>query len=143
MKTRIIMLLAVVSLLSCKQDDQSAGLEYMPDMYQSPAVEYYGESHELPVDEAIKFNPSDDQIASGEEMYNIFCAVCHGEDGDGKGSVPATGKFPQPPAYADLLPGEVYNIIRNGKNAMPSYAYQLTEKESWNITAYVLDLQYN
>jgi mono/diheme cytochrome c family protein len=40
--------------------------------------------------------PRDAHIASGEEMYRTYCAVCHGIDG--KGGAPAT------PALRDQVP---------------------------------------
>mgnify|MGYP000429182329 CR=1 FL=1 len=33
---------AVLALSSCKEDPNSPGVEYMPDMYRSPSLEYYG-----------------------------------------------------------------------------------------------------
>ncbi len=39
--------------------------------------------------------------ASGEEMFNTYCAVCHGKDGKGDG--PAASEFKIPPANLTLL----------------------------------------
>jgi len=39
--------------------------------------------------------------ASGEEMFNTYCAVCHGRDAKGDG--PASGEFKIPPANLTLL----------------------------------------
>jgi hypothetical protein len=39
--------------------------------------------------------------ASGEEMFNTYCAVCHGKDAKGDG--PAAGEFKIPPANLTLL----------------------------------------
>jgi mono/diheme cytochrome c family protein len=38
---------------------------------------------------------------SGEEMFNTYCAVCHGKDGKGDG--PAASEFKIPPANLTLL----------------------------------------
>jgi len=39
--------------------------------------------------------------ASGEEMFNTYCAVCHGKSGKGDG--PAAPEFKTPPANLTLL----------------------------------------
>jgi len=39
--------------------------------------------------------------ASGEEMFNTYCAVCHGKSARGDG--PAAGEFKIPPANLTLL----------------------------------------
>jgi mono/diheme cytochrome c family protein len=39
--------------------------------------------------------------ASGEEMFNTYCAVCHGKGGKGDG--PAASEFKIPPANLTLL----------------------------------------
>src|SRR5579863_4864920 len=39
--------------------------------------------------------------ASGEEMFNTYCAVCHGKSGRGDG--PAASEFKIPPANLTLL----------------------------------------
>ena len=39
--------------------------------------------------------------ASGEEMFNTYCAVCHGKSGKGDG--PAASEFKIPPANLTLL----------------------------------------
>jgi mono/diheme cytochrome c family protein len=143
MKLRIIYLLGllVLGISSCTTDANSPGIEYMPDMYQSPAVEYYNESHTLPPEQVIPIEISENDLISGEELYNTFCVVCHGINGEGDGTVPATGKYPSPPAYNNLQAGYIYNVITQGKNAMSSYAYQLTPNERWLVVAYIQDIQ--
>jgi mono/diheme cytochrome c family protein len=45
---------------------------------------------------------------SGEEMFNTYCAVCHGKGGKGDG--PAASEFKIPPANLTLL-----SVNNNGK----------------------------
>jgi len=45
---------------------------------------------------------------SGEEMFNAYCAVCHGKEGKGDG--PAASEFKIPPANLSLLA-----VNNNGK----------------------------
>jgi mono/diheme cytochrome c family protein len=38
------------------------------------------------------------KLARGQERFNIYCAVCHGRDGDGEGMIPQRG-FTKPPNF--------------------------------------------
>ena len=49
--------------------------------------------------------------ASGEDMYNTYCAVCHGKDGKGQG--PAAEALKVPPPDLTLL-------SKNNKGSYPS-----------------------
>ncbi|MEM9685791.1 MAG: cytochrome c [Bacteroidota bacterium] len=104
--------------------------------------------------EAAKANlksPLDDStmtesdIAVGKELYGIYCAICHGNKGDGKGHLATTEKFLGIPSYDDparaITEGSIYHVIYYGRNAMGSHATQVNEKERWQITAYVLKLK--
>lgn len=146
----LVGLISVLSMHSCASDPNSPGVEYMPDMYQSPAVELYGE-HTTPPEGTISVHQRDvdveallldsNAIAEGQELYEIHCIVCHGPEGKGDGSVPSTGKYPPPPAYSNLSSEHIYEIATNGKNAMGSYEYQLDDEERWKVVAYIQTLQ--
>jgi mono/diheme cytochrome c family protein len=102
----------------------------------------------------IPIEVTDDLMKVGQTKFNIYCAVCHGYTGDGKGLVglkftiaPANFhdpkyKVPDPnspdPLSAD---GYIYSVIRNGVRSMPSYAHALSEEESWAVVAYLRALQ--
>ena len=40
-----------------------------------------------------------------------------------------------------ITPGSTYHVIYYGKNTMGSYANQLSEKERWMVTSYVMKLK--
>jgi len=82
-------------------------------------------------------------LANGKKMYNIYCAICHGEKGDGQGTLVKRGKFLGVPNYKDreLTEGSIYHVIYYGRNMMGSHASQLTEKERWQVVQYVLKLK--
>jgi mono/diheme cytochrome c family protein len=83
-------------------------------------------------------------MARGRERYNIHCAPCHGEAGDGKGITTKFGmaivgdlhdvaarKVPQQPD------GELFNTLSYGKGLMQGYAANVTIQDRWAIIAYV------
>jgi len=87
---------------------------------------------------------SEYNLAEGKRLYNINCTPCHNDDGNGKGTIVADGKFPQVPAYGDRLPtinpGKAFYSITHGKNLMGSYASVLTPVQRWQVIHYIYDL---
>jgi len=97
-----------------------------------------------------KSNPK--LIAKGKTVYDMSCASCHGEKGDGNGAVggalnPKPRNFVDPKAENGKFkkgktPKEVFNTITNGlpeNPVMASFA-SLSEEERWAVTHYVLSL---
>jgi mono/diheme cytochrome c family protein len=84
-------------------------------------------------------------LAAGGQLYTIYCAVCHGDTGDGVGILAQREKFLGIPSYADpgrnITEGSIYHVQMYGLNAMGSYASQTNEKERWQITQHVMNLK--
>ncbi|SFU57678.1 Cytochrome C oxidase, cbb3-type, subunit III [Pustulibacterium marinum] len=82
-------------------------------------------------------------MAKGKELFTIYCAICHGDKGDGNGTLVEREKFLGVPNYADrdISEGSVYHVIYYGLNSMGSYAVQLNEKERWQVAEYVMSLK--
>ena len=82
---------------------------------------------------------SEKNIKKGKELYNIYCAVCHGPKGDGQGILMKREKFLGIPSYADrdITEGSIYHVLIHGKGVMGSHSGQLTYKERWQIIQYV------
>lgn len=82
-------------------------------------------------------------LANGKAMYTIYCAVCHGDKGDGQGTLVKREKFLGVPNYKDrqITEGSIYHVIMYGRNMMGSHASQLTNKERWQIVQYVQKLR--
>lgn len=76
-------------------------------------------------------------------LYDIYCAICHGTAGDGKGRLVKQEKFLGVPSYKDraITTGSVFHVETYGLNAMGSYANQLNAKERWMVAAYVMKLK--
>ena len=88
---------------------------------------------------------TEDNVNKGKELYTIYCAICHGDKGDGKGTLAQREKILGIPAYNDagraITEGSVYHVMYYGLNTMGSYAAQTNEKERWQIDHYVMDLK--
>ena len=91
-----------------------------------------------------------DLLERGQERYNIYCTVCHGYAGDGRGIV-AVGNggqgygFAVPSYHTDALrarpDGYIYDVIQNGVNTMPSYGHEIAPDDRWAVVAYIRALQ--
>ena len=83
-------------------------------------------------------------LTEGKRLFNINCTPCHGEDGIGKGTIVADGKYPQVPAYSDRLPtinpGKAFYSITHGKNLMGGYGSALSPKQRWQVIHYIYNL---
>ena len=88
--------------------------------------------------DSISLNPE-----KGKELFNIYCAICHGEKGDGKGNLVKREKFLGVPNYKDreITEGSIYHVITYGLNSMGSHANQLSQEERWQVADYVLKLR--
>jgi mono/diheme cytochrome c family protein len=90
-------------------------------------------------------------LARGEERYEIFCSVCHGSSGDGRGIIMAGnggqgyGYTPAPTFHSEYLQGVadgyLYSVIANGIRNMPSYGHQLSVADRWAVVMHVRALQ--
>lgn len=97
-----------------------------------------------------QIEPTAATLARGRERYEIFCAPCHGYDGQGQGTVRA--KLAQSgqdwfianlaaPAIIGQPNGQLFNTISNGRNTMLGYASQIPVEDRWAIVLYVRALQ--
>jgi mono/diheme cytochrome c family protein len=106
-------------------------------------------------------------LEEGAALYQVYCAVCHGPEGKGDGSITKDRElvtkngsrklenFPPPPAYgqsggasssrgglmSELTDGKIYHTITYGVGLMGSHASQLSPDERWKVVAYVKELQ--
>jgi mono/diheme cytochrome c family protein len=82
----------------------------------------------------------------GRERFDIYCAPCHGQLGDGNG---ITKKIGDMPAVANLhdkriveMPdGEIFNTITRGKSTMAAYGPLMPAQDRWAAIAYLRALQ--
>jgi len=78
-----------------------------------------------------------------KELFTIYCAICHGDKGDGKGKLVKNEKFLGVPDYKsrNISVGSVFHVETYGLNSMGSYANQLSQKERWMVAKYVMKLK--
>lgn len=90
-------------------------------------------------------------LASGERMFNVYCATCHGAKGLGGAPVADNSSGKRYPIMPPRMSGEgassklrtdgfIYLTIRNGGAIMPAYGSALNDDEMWSIVAYIRSL---
>lgn len=88
---------------------------------------------------------TEENLAEGRALFTIYCAVCHGDDGDGQGVLVEREKILGIPRFDDpgraITEGSVYHVMYYGLNAMGSYASQTSIEERWKINHYVMSLK--
>ena len=88
---------------------------------------------------------TNEMMELGQEKYQIFCAVCHSQTGDGNGITKIYGMVATPSYHSDMYrdktEGEIFNTITYGKNTMQGYGSKLTPEERWAVIAYLRALQ--
>ncbi|KGL62686.1 c-type cytochrome [Polaribacter sp. Hel1_85] len=101
------------------------------------------EGYELAKANVNPLEASEENLANGKAMYDIYCATCHGKKGDGNGVLSQREKFSGIPNYKDrdINAGTIYHVIMHGKNLMGSHASQITYTERWQIVQYVEKLR--
>src|SRR4030095_1706071 len=83
-------------------------------------------------------------------LYLVNCGICHGEKLDGNGPLYNGGNGPYQaapknliadPIVAKMPDGQMFYSVTYGKNAMGSYASQLSTKQRWMIIHYIKEKQ--
>ncbi len=98
-------------------------------------------------------NPLDSaatDMKEAERLYLINCGICHGTKLDGNGPLwkDGNGPFPSKPIalvndakYEAMAAGTMFHSVTYGKNAMGSYASQLSTRQRWEVIAYIKSKQ--
>jgi mono/diheme cytochrome c family protein len=87
--------------------------------------------------------PSDSSLALGRRYFQINCAACHGDDGQGAKTIIAQYGLAiniVGDVTKNRSDGYIYGMIRNGRGLMPSYN-RIEEQERWHVVNYVRGLQ--
>ncbi len=105
-------------------------------------------SWEVPADRASKTSPylfDENMKRQGEELYKRSCASCHGMPGEGNNiktllPIPPDVKEKKVQNQSD---GALFYKITEGRGAMPSFKYSLSEKERWQIISFIRSFNEN
>ena len=120
-----------------------------PDLANKDANNAFKTKNPVPASDAV--------LQRGRERFDIHCAICHGYTGQG-GNDPLTGnglvgrRWPvvipnfhfvegKDNRVANLVDGELFEVISYGKGTMPAYGARISPEDRWAIVHYVRALQ--
>jgi mono/diheme cytochrome c family protein len=84
-------------------------------------------------------------LQRGGILFDINCAMCHGQDGSGTGRL--SGYFASPPAdltserVQALSDQQIFMVLTQGWGLMPSMAENLLPAERWDVVNHVRSLE--
>lgn len=90
---------------------------------------------------------TDEVLLTGQKYFETNCMVCHGQSGDGMGSI--VDKMPnKPPSLlTDKIrgwkDGQIYQVITMGQGTMGAYASHIPQQNRWQVVNYIRHLQKN
>ena len=82
------------------------------------------------------------QLLEAKRLFNINCAICHGENMDAQGPLAVSGKIGgianlKLAQFVKQPVGQMFHVVTYGKGNMGSYAAQLDRKQRWMVIQYV------
>jgi mono/diheme cytochrome c family protein len=116
--------------------------DWLPYEFEnSPEGKELARLNESPLDSVV----NEENLANGKELFDIYCAICHGANGNGQGTLVKREKILGVPSYDDavrnITVGTTFHTLEYGLNSMGSYASQMNTKEMWQVSEYVMQLK--
>jgi len=87
--------------------------------------------------------PTAESQAKAKKLYEVDCAMCHGDNGNGKTDLAkdmglSLGDWTDPKTLASKQDGELFDAIRKGKDKMPPEAEGRADNNMvWNLIVYL------
>jgi len=84
-----------------------------------------------------------ENLAKGKQKFGIYCMHCHGEKGDGMGSLFVNKKFNYPPGnlLSDKMranpEADIYHVITVGWGIMGEHGSMIQPEDRWRIAMYI------
>ncbi len=103
---------------------------------QSSDAEYKPTPEDIARKNPVKSSP--DGLAEARRVFKYDCAMCHGDQGDGKGEIVESMKLTMhdwhdPASLEGKTDGELFYIITKGKGKMMGEGDRQAEKLRWNL----------
>ena len=136
-------LFGVASRGSAGIGQEPAKQEAPPPKADAPHVTLGG--MKIPVEETERKNPvkpTEESIASGKRFYMTQCAMCHGENGDGKGDLAVEIKldlrdWTDPASLKNFPDGALFYVMTKGNEKMPGQEGRMKAEQQWNVVNFI------
>jgi len=105
-------------------------------------------NYEISPEDAAKKNPirfTDVSVDRGKKVFKTQCALCHGDNGNGKGDLAkemnlTLPDFTQADSLSKRSDGDLFAIVTTGKEPMPSQKGRMPAPQLWNVVNYLRSL---
>jgi len=146
MKNLTVFLAILLTMCGLSAQEKQEKKE-QPAPAPAPAAQGASAPHDFTIsaEDKARKNPvkfTDISVERGKKVYQTQCALCHGTKGDGKGEMVEEMKinppdFSNPETLKGRTDGELFAIIRSGKEPMPGQAGRMTDLHLWNLVNYL------
>jgi len=98
-------------------------------------------TYKITPEDSARKNPvkfTENSVARGKKIFTSQCAMCHGQNADGKGDAVADMNI-APPDFtkADTLKvrtdGDLFAILSQGSGVMPGQQERMKDKQKWDL----------
>jgi mono/diheme cytochrome c family protein len=126
-----VVLLAGLGIAFARQDTK--------DKAKAPAADASEPIPQSDTDKRNPVKPTTDGLAEARKLYGYHCAMCHGQNGDGKGDLAEQMKlnlsdWRNANALSKYTDGALFYIITNGRGKMVGGEGDRTKEEvRWNL----------
>jgi len=103
---------------------------------QNPHATYKITAEDTARKNPVKF--TENSVARGKKIYGSQCAMCHGQNADGKGDAAADmgivpPDFTKADALKDRTDGDLFAILSQGSGVMPGQQERMKDKQKWDL----------
>ncbi len=143
--SRVVILVAAPLLMAALwMDNQPSYKPYEPPIVAPPAgsVPVSGKANGEPrsgTPNPVK--PTAESLAQGKMLFDINCALCHGQSSAKPGPVGAKLKPPPPSLDHGMVQGlsdpAIFKAVTRGFGRMPPFRDKLTPLERWALVNYL------
>jgi len=140
LKSSLLLVAAVLLIVICMplQGRSPQQGTPAPAVEQQPAV-----APAAPTQAKNPVKPTAESQAKAKSLYQIDCALCHGDNGNGQTDLAKSMEltmedWTNPAALANKTDGDLFAVIRNGKGKMPPEdAGRAKDADVWNLIIYI------
>jgi cytochrome c5 len=140
LKSSLLLLAAVLLVVVCLPLRGGSPQQGTPAPAVTPQA---AETPAAPTQAKNPVKPTAESQAKAKSIYQIDCALCHGETGSGKTDLATSmnlnlADWTNPATLANKTDADLFTIIRKGKDKMPPEdAARANDTVVWNLIIYV------
>jgi mono/diheme cytochrome c family protein len=121
-------------------DQAAAPAQASPPDQAAPVDQAAAPAAAVPANNPVK--PTAESQAHAAATFKIDCAMCHGENGNGKGDLVSDmglsmKDLREPATLEGKTDGDIYTIIHDGKGKMPAEGDRAKPDDIWNLVILV------